>query len=199
MRCVCRLVAHVDTSAGHSRGPRGARLSPIPRRSRGQSRAARQPRHHVLALDSTTSCARLDGGPYARRHCMSTARVSAIPTPRSVTCRGRFRGRCSATGTSSSRCAYPTARPVAIRPLCDNNDSKKKGNGSPGHGCTWDLDHYEMGRHAEVGLIKHSRVATPTRRNPSTPAPHVNALHAKFGRTKPAAANLLRPPIARCY
>ena len=27
---------------------------------------------------------------YARRHCMSTARVSAIPTPRSVTCRGRF-------------------------------------------------------------------------------------------------------------
>ena len=127
------------TPTRRSRGPRSARLSPIPRRSRGQSRAARQPRHHVLALDSTTSCARLEGGPYARRHCMSTARVSAIPTPRSVTCRCRLRGRCNATRTSSSRSAYRTARPVAIRTLCDNNDNTIKqitvalGMGAPGN------------------------------------------------------------------
>ena len=81
--------------------PRTARLAPIPRRSRGQARAARQPRHHVLALDSDKRLC-YQGGPNARRHCMSTARVSAIPTPRSATCRGRCRGRCRAarrTGT----------------------------------------------------------------------------------------------------
>ena len=50
-------------------------------------------------------------------------------------CRGRF----SATGTSSSRCAYRTARPVAIRTLCDNNDNTIKqitvalGMGAPGN------------------------------------------------------------------
>ena len=67
----------------------------------GQARAARQPRHHVLALDSDKRLC-YQGGPNARRHCMSTARVSAIPTPRSATCRGRCRGRCRAarrTGT----------------------------------------------------------------------------------------------------
>ena len=35
--------------------------------------------YHVLALDSTKRLI-YRGGPYAGRHCMSTARVSAIPT-----------------------------------------------------------------------------------------------------------------------
>ena len=49
------------------------------------------------------------------------------------------RGRCNATGTSSSRCAYRTARPVAIRTLCNNNDNTIKqitvalGMGAPGN------------------------------------------------------------------
>ena len=95
-------------------------------------------------------------------------------------CLGRF----SATGTSSSRCAYPTARPVAIRPLCDNNDNKKKSNGSPGHGCTWELAlplllarrHAELGQTAppaaRVGQIPASASSNdlPSERRGATPA-----------------------------
>ena len=103
-----------------------------------------------------------------------------IPHSRRQLCRGRF----SATGTSSSRCAYPTARPVAIRPLCDNNDNKRKGNGSPGHGCTWELAlplllarrHAELGQTAppaaRVGPIPASASSNdlPSERRGATPA-----------------------------
>ena len=65
-----------------------------------------------------------------------------IPHSRRQLCRGRF----SATGTSSSRCAYPTARPVAIRPLCDNSDKKKVtvalGMGAPGN---WHSHYFSRG------------------------------------------------------
>ena len=183
------------------------------------------------------------------------------------------RGRCNATGTSSSRCAYRTARPVAIRTLCDNNDNTIKqitvalGMGAPGNWHSHYLsrggtpswaklhrplralaqssgpnerqrNHHRQHQHREApqrqqqerpvdvrsrvrrdpikagrndgrpcrtdgGAIahttgnlrgtssrnasfeqtlrewqsKHPRVATPARRNPSIPAPHVNAQH----------------------
>ena len=58
------------------------------------------------------------------------------------------RGRCNATGTSSSRCAHRTARPVAIRTLCDNNDNTKNqitvalGMGAPGN---WHSHYFSRG------------------------------------------------------
>ena len=167
-----------------SRGPRSARLSPIPRRSRGRrsprcdafaglsrmwilvrgirvdhgARACPQSHDdhvrrdcHYVRRDCNPSdpmwVARLHGGVarlrpsplYVHRARVRHPHTSICHVPRSLhspwgyeppgiphsrrqLCRGRF----SATGTSSSRCAYPTARPVAIRPLCDNNDNKKK-------------------------------------------------------------------------
>ena len=96
---------------------------------------------------------------YARRHCMSTARVSAIPTPRSVTCRGRFivpgvtnpLGYRTHVGSSAEvASARQGRRPPAahIAPHAPSQSApcviivithKKTDNGSPGHGCTWGL------------------------------------------------------------
>jgi len=128
---------------------------------------------------------------YARRHCMSTARVSAIPTPRSVTCRGRCRRRCNATGTSSSRCAYRNARPVAIRPLCDNSDNKKKvtvalGMGAPGN---WHSHYFSRGgtpSWAKLHRPLRALAKSPLRPRQTTCPPSDGARHPptlKFGVT----------------
>ena len=108
---------------------------------------------------------------YARRHCMSTARVSAIPTPRSVTCRGRFivpgvtnpLGYRTHVGSSAEvASARQGRRPPAahIQPHAPSQSARcviivieNKSNGSPGHGCTWELALPLLlaRRHAELG------------------------------------------------
>ena len=83
MPCVCRLVAHVDTSAGHSTTER----APVPNPTTIMYDVIATMYDVIATLPTQcgSHACMVVLHAYARRHCMSTARVSAIPTPRSVT------------------------------------------------------------------------------------------------------------------